>query len=718
MRINTAAGATHLMQENANLQDNMSLAESQILTMQDIDMGQLSGEAYKAIRENLVRRTQILKVHILVYEAIWRANNNNISKLRALPHSTPGILDREYCQEKIDAAHWEIKNCRADISTIEGNYYSCHKTYPTTSVNAIKYDISAYERTIKDWQAKINAAEAYDSQSAGLYTEAQDLVSGILAQCTDSVQGRLNRGFYLAPALGWTSGLDDMYKDVYIRHKIDMARTYMTDEELAAYILALGRDGVISAEDIYGQCEFNEVLYSGLAKLPQSCIADAEAAAVGEAYESMSLWGDTKSMERLFELSYVIIPELKDYSKNIYENIRVPGEPLLPIESTSWISTLGGFLVPCQATPLLGRAYKTVADDLKKLDVGALGYKYLLAGADLLKQVSEDGRQIYGYMEVNSDQENIYHGVDFALNIDFAQVAVAETDENGKPTTEMIDINAAVSTLATVPPVDPLLIQDLLSDGSPAYATAFVGITGDYSSIGILIDKALANSIPEGEGYTWTDAFVTGATLGVGVFSAGTSIALTVLEEWVSAAATNEAADALNKSREANQKSDFCILSNGANNFPSVMASTSYGFNYTVDADSMGNADPRNYLSPQVNVFRTNDVEKQMNEFLHYYNSDPNNQKAPLTLEEFDRQMTTQPAQSLLINGSNDANSFLNWCDKQDADLVYKEDVAIGGKVVHSAGEKVSTGGLTNSDYIKHKDDYSNYQFNPNPRTP
>ncbi|MDR0308997.1 MAG: hypothetical protein LBH87_03610 [Coriobacteriales bacterium] len=99
------------------------------------------------------------------------------------------------------------------------------------------------------------------------------------------------------------------------------------------------------------------------------------------------------------------------------------------------------------------------------------------------------------------------------------------------------------------------------------------------------------------------------------------------------------------------------------------------------------------------------------------YNADPKTIK-PLAIEEARYSLTDGIVKACsyeMRNGSFMA--FLGWC-KQPVNLVYKEQETYGDGTVHYAGEKAATGGLTNYDYIKHKDDYSNYQFNPNPRTP
>jgi hypothetical protein len=318
----------------------------------------------------------------------------------------------------------------------------------------------------------------------------------------------------------------------------------------------------------------------------------------------------------------------------------------------------------------------------------------------LLNAVSSDGRRIYGYQDC---RDNSIHGVDFSLCV----------------TESKLD-DAVLSILAVNPHDKAQTNPNAGKEGFPVAATTYVSITGSYSDVANMANDMIELSLPEEDYYYWGEGMQTGSVVLLGLggpVGAAASAIITSVDEGMGAAKQNARADAQNNSRDAIQKSEFGRLGAAASSYD-ILQLTSYGFNYAFEAEDTSKIlEPSDYLKPNVEAYRSESAAKQLNNVLEAYNSLPANQgKEALTPTTLDNSLGRNPVETLLKENPNKVNKMLAWSN-EPADLVYKNNrYDDGGNLVEAAGEKVSSGDLTNSDYIMSKDEYPNYQFNPKPR--
>ncbi|MDR0308415.1 MAG: hypothetical protein LBH87_00600 [Coriobacteriales bacterium] len=707
MKIDKTNGIMALGAENEGLAKQMSQCDDQIQTLQNINMGDfgLSGEAYRAIEMRLKARISILKAHNLAFDAIFRANAENINKIYALPDSKPGVLDREWCQEKIDEArgnmHYAMDkqdSLRHNLSVTSGTRFML--------VGFWQKRIDSEYELINVYQAKIDAANTYDAESKALYDDAGCTVQDILARCSDAAQNCINTGGYDKSDMGLINALDidRLYIDARSRQKIDAARPYLTEDELAAYILALANDGLVDTEDIYESGIFNETLYSGLAKLPDSCINDAEINNLAKAYDNMWIDNNTEAVERMVELSYLEDPNLLSYStKNPY-----PAKVFYQ-------------------SPILDRIAEAVATNTQKIEKGSVGYYDRLAGADLINALARDEHFVFDVNEVKVDLLAVRAPTNDAT---FCTLAFgSEMMQGGASYRYLKDASTLVSVGQNIA-------------GNPT----IYSLTGDLNTIcDMAADLKNKESIsPEytilGVDYKFFATEGISQIIGSIHPIAGplASLGVDCLSEYVGSKEEGGKGAVITDGSYGKVASNALKYGN--------LSEFGFGLNITTDCKS----DPSALLSPDVNVYASDSAKQRLDDITSVFSQVPLPYGSPTCTDTYGTdQFITDLEQNFVGSvypyvdvNPNDTSRFLSWTEASAStpldpvegsnmplpkypdrppegwELVYKGETTDADGAVHQGGElvykdiSVSKGNsISNHEFFADKDLSRNYEY-------
>lgn len=395
-----------LIAENASLATQIELCNSQEQAILSVstEEAELSGVSYETIEERIHKRPFILNAHAFAYNEILDANMANIILLTTLPNSlTPGVLDTEECDQKISelealktiarsrsfSPQYSIPPTTVEEPTTpsdlpyrcsDGNNYTPKLSYATPSEreSAVKAYyaglIATYDREIEHWEGVKEAANQYNELSKNLYVDAKNCIDQVLSTSTDAVNGCIANGEYGEAA--FSTLLSNL-----VDYRVNLAKPYLNDDELAAYREALRDDGMITHDEIYNG-KLNEKLYTALAMLPDKYVQQKEVDAIADAYNNMWCKFDTDAIERFLELSYVIedIWLLTD---------AFPAETITPEEAANHP---GGFMPTFRQASLLGRVSESAQSKLRMIDKNDTSDNYhrLLAGANMLNLVANE----------------------------------------------------------------------------------------------------------------------------------------------------------------------------------------------------------------------------------------------------------------------------------------------------------------------------------------
>ncbi|MDR2672241.1 MAG: hypothetical protein LBC35_02915 [Coriobacteriales bacterium] len=208
MRINITDATATLKAENQGLFNEIESGLSQIAPMQTaLEDPRLSGEAYTALANRLKNlRIPTMKAHVIAFSAIVDANAQNISALEALPTSSPGILDTDELDKTIDA----LRRKNAEITQVQA-VLKKQDDIEWWLLNKYRALIELNNDTIHNLEQIKEAAFAYESFSASVYSSAQGAVSAILKGPKSSLASYLATG-----SLGDSSWAEDIDKAFFV----------------------------------------------------------------------------------------------------------------------------------------------------------------------------------------------------------------------------------------------------------------------------------------------------------------------------------------------------------------------------------------------------------------------------------------------------------------------------------------------------------------------
>jgi hypothetical protein len=683
MKISFLLGIAHLTTENIGLEDLRSQCDNQIQTLQDINMDELGlkGAAYTAIWYRLLARLGLLRAQRLAFDAILDANKTNITKLQVLPSAPEkGVLDTDWCQAKIDEASDARLHAIYSRLYIEQNY--SFDSYPNRDADIRAWNAKAagQQAIINYYQSLIDAANAYDLESASLYADAQTKVSTTLAQCNDAAQSCIDTGNYGAATSLIELGTQSLRIGEGIRQKVDAARAYMTDEELAAYILALLSDGVVDTDDIYAQGYFNDVLYSGLVKLPNELVSDAEVSCIAGAYNNMWQDNNIDAVDRMIEISY-----LKDPNFYASKQDLSPGSDIVIDSSTCLFDVYS-------QSPLLGRVAKAVIASMGAVEKGDTHYYDLLAGADIINTLAKDGHLI------------------ITNNMDVKILPIRSSANDGTFTTLVFN--------SELPAYTEFNIHDRSTRGTihaDVTNPNLYSATGEINSVCTMIDGLKNKNATAGYGILGTgDTFVADELFSytAGLFpyvGDALSIGVDIYSNYV---------ESMKEAENAKVIQDNSLEKVGAY-APLFGVLSECGFGLSVVAD--GSSTSSTFLAPNANVYISNNAAQKLGDLIDTFKEvktppfDNNLYVGSYDTSEFVKDLQTDLTKTIYPYDQNNPNNtarFLEWTEayastpteqnQKDRDcgyplspppgweLVYKEDQCNNsGEIINAAGTPV-----------------------------
>jgi hypothetical protein len=566
---------------------------------------------------------------------------------------TKGVLDISECNQKIEdlkVLRYQTIQNRDNLfarltSALEKTQHSTNNGYLISGICNYQYQpiIDLYTADIKRWEAKRQAAWDYNTKSSSLYADAKACIDAVLYQATLAIEGCLRNGFYSPETHTLLSLLNAM-------------RDCLNAEEFAAMEAAL-KDGEITADEIYNTQDgtFNEVLYSALAKLPSSVVTQANVEAVAEAYNTMWINEDTKSVERLFELSYVREP----YSAIDFD---VPNSHYLEATYSSWSIFRQSPLPKRLSDALQIKMYDTSKNDPN--------YLALLAGTNLIDVLAKDDRLLF------SDK------VDFTL----------EAVTNDPP-------DALICSLGFYPERDDMpedwKSRFLNTDEEATRSFKYVTFSGEMESIYNLINE-FKNKELTADGLQWFGPAPAMITTGISqAVSIGAKVTtrpiafVSIIQSIASAIKDAEAAGALQDTR-------FGSIATYADS--EVIKECGYTLNLRLDS----NTKPADYLNPEANLYIFREAESNINNAIEYYERYSG---TSYSLDTFRDDLINNPRAATVSSDTNETRGFIAWCD-EDADLVYGVSVVHDGVLVFSTGDSARSDVISNYGYIVHRDDF------------
>lgn len=612
MRIDIEAARSQLASENAGLAEQMASAARQRDTMSSTSCSAhgLAGAAFEAMDARIRMRALVLDAHFLAFESIRSANTENLGLVSALPSSlTNGVLDTAECDDEIA----RLKELIRQQEIRRGSLYNLISRASDDSFgppleNALMNDIhsntqaviDAHEDEIRMWEEKKRAAYDYSAQSGTLYDDARDYAGRILAQATSAVAGCIRNGSYDENACGRLAG---SLRLAAMREYLEEGR--LTEEEVAALRAAL-RDGAITEEEIYCNGRLKEALYSALAKLPPGLVTPGDVRAIADAYETMWLRGDTGSVERLIELSYVQIPGRPSYCHD---------------PSNSYVD----FHLFEQA-PLLGRVAGSVTGALLSRDKGSSAYQRLLAAANLIDLVSRDEARLW------TDK----------VSVSLHYVG----SRTGDAAFCVLDFNPANSRVSPWQYFDGNVIREVVS------GFRYCAFTGEINDVYHMAEAFKNSSLAEG------DFDLLGFTAGqvasgiLGAIPYGLGMPLSVYTDYASALDAAERGGVVGNS-------DLGAI--GSNAGSAVLRECGYALNLRFDADSR----PGAYLAPEARVYMPDSARGTFEGLAAAYNqSAPEGRVYTYTVDRFIGDMQADAYNSVVPDlGTNQTRHFIEWCD-------------------------------------------------------
>ena len=683
MRILKAEAISTLTEENARLTNQMQLCESQERTMLSVsaqEMG-LLGEAWSAVEQRIHMRPLVIRTHYFAYAAIKEGNLTHIRALSALPDSTtPGVLDTEECEREIERQKSNIaefeNTCSSLINKVTQHSVDYGESGPWATINQITSHygtlIAACKTIIQEFENIKDAADTFSDQSYRFYVDAQCYVFDILAQSTSAVQSCIATGTYDASLCRTlTEGINEV--------RIDLARPYLTEEELAALRQAL-EDGTIGTDEIYDSGTFNEQLYSALAKLPDFMVKEDDVQAIADAYNNMWTRGHADAIRRFFEVSYlrndsVAFPYFHPYTCHD-QNLDTRDYVLF------------------ERSSLMDRVSACAQTDMLLRNKDSDSYHWYLAAANLIADVSASGSQMWCTPD----------GLDAEL---FAY------------TTRVTGELATISVLrfnSTIFNDDPKLNQSF--ENNPAYSIpasgTFISVSGEERAICNLLSEyrnaVIANEMLRDANEEYTDAELNHVFNALGfVYGTPLDVVLSKIPFLTNVLGLVDSAASLQAERQ--DLAFFQEASSGITDttFSRIAASLNdntvineCGFSLNISTFNQQRTAASNVCTPPfTRIYVSNASRDILGSLVAAYN---NCTGRSYETETFLEEIASDTYNSVVSGGNhNSTYYFVAWCNAP-AHLVYAEDVPGFGI---SSGDEASVHD-TNYIYITTREDSNN----------
>lgn len=219
MRIVKSYAINTLERENALLEAQKSRCQQQARKLEELSMAGLKGDAAESIGLRTRAQAVILSGHLAFYDSLANANRTNMRMIRALPETSPGVLDTAVATDRmmeaegrlgsLDRAMGEAMSAaeRTNHASEPFNRGSAGYNAPPVTVvdtNAIRQSYEAMMRTqqvaVNENKAIIAKADAYNSESLGVY-QAVDAASlkKSMGTCDQYANGQFLLAAHLSP---------------------------------------------------------------------------------------------------------------------------------------------------------------------------------------------------------------------------------------------------------------------------------------------------------------------------------------------------------------------------------------------------------------------------------------------------------------------------------------------------------------------------------------
>ena len=693
MKIKITNSITQLKNHNTKLTAHIEQAEAQYNTMTNAscEARGLSGKGYEAIDERMQMRPFVISAHIACFSAIRSANEKNIALLSKLPSSLkdPHTVDTNECQEEIERLQGEIVDLERDLQiAYQAEISRQSSTWLFWDPAPMQKIYSFYNGLIKiagdliiKWQDIQRAANEYNSASSGLYTDASTAVNTLLTNSTAAVKGCIENNGYSAEAV-------KLMKKSFAEYRLKLAEQYCTPQEIAALKRA-AEEGGITKESIYSKDgTFNEDLYSALTKLPGYFVTQDDVEAIAGAYSNM--WTaedgpDTDVIERMIELSYVVIPG---------ETVFARFSPYAPEQE---------FLL-FEQSPLLGRVsneMQVIFVGINQSEMGNDDFQRMLAGTNLLGILAQDTRRFQGLPK----------GIEVSLGI-------ADKKFRGNITAVLCElvVNPARFDQASWA---KRFNQD---DGSATPSHSFLSATGQMHSVSAAMERVKKNGVLD-TGFE-VHGFFAKSAVNTTLLTAGKKLNPIVTVAFGIFDVLNEV-ERVENTRVAADPTYDAITEDAPRG--GAMGLGSYAFNLQIGRSS----GPDAYLEFQPKVYFTNNNREAFDSLCTSYNhyneyqrgirpSDLADRRPPFTASDYITEVERNPLRAIIgptdelpLGGSHPSffedrtSSFLKWSDKP-AELVWTKDNTDSRGI---PGQPVEGTGLTNYTFSTNRKGNSNYQF-------
>ena len=687
MRIYKSDAIIQLYAENGKLDNQIALARNQEQVMAKASTTALGlyGNAYKAIEQRINMRAMALHAHTHTYEALKDANTKNCAMLTALPTSlTPGVLDTDECDSEIDWWISEINQLESELLSLTSLVVIDTDASVDTSASTSNYYATSIDHAwwcVDQWEKKKQAAYDYSSESSSLYDNVQNIIEVFLDPSSFTIENCILKGNYDSDALS---------RLLYLR--LGDMREYLTDDEYAAIMAALGDDGIISADEIYsGSGTFNEALYSALAKLPDYLVTQDDIEAIATAYERM--WTgengpDTADIDRLLDLSYVMVP-------GATQDVRV-------LDDINPYKTKPFYLF--DKSPLLSRLADEMSQRLPTCDTGKADYQELLAATNLLGVIQEDN---HGFWAPES-------GIDAELF-----VAVDHDSQGG--------IDAIMSSLAINPLYEDrftLLKPGATDGGDNAASNDFFCATGKMEAVSALMDNLVKKQVCP----TIGPSDIYGTLIVDGVLTAASTIpGMGALSFIAGEVQTLGGMMKEMKKSETLDDPTYSNLTKEGRDGGGVLGLCDFAFNLGIGQDSA----PSDYLGFQTKVYLSDANRATLDKLTGSYEDYQRREVLGLALDApaktgtystdtFISDLESNPVGTVAGDTGTSTTpvsktasfDFISWCEAP-AELEYKKDLEdpSTGIIDHLEGDPVNTKTITNYRFLTDPDSYPDFRF-------
>lgn len=705
-----------LSDENTKLENQMDACQAQVEAVGDISLEGMEGAAAEAATQTIHMHKAVVESHYSLYESLRSANEKNKSAVSGLYPTEGDVVDTKVAEQRLQEAQNEIARLqeeeRRDVSFARQQNRQTQRDGGSTEsmidVQSISdgYSslIASQRETAQYYQKVIDVAKQYDSDSEGFYGEVD--FSQLHAATASAISYAATRSW---GDTSWADTADGDYNHSIAEYKCEMARPYLTDEELEAYRQAYEDDGRITSDEIYsvdedGTTRFTEHLYAALAKVPSVMVSDAEVGEVAKAYETMWDQMDTDSIERLLELSYVATGREQDASGI--------GPVPDPNDSTKMVNP--SHIYEYVPSSLLSRVAIAEKNDAQGWNNRSDRYWQRIAGLNLIDSISQKNETIWvpandGGFDSDGNAWYSTDGVDFSLTVirgknadgsgDSAFMCVLESN----PALHVDDASSmGGSSIGFSDPSGCARYEtDVYVSGNTPDVLALLSHLNNPNARLQQVTDSVEGDMYSGDGFSITGSIAKslaskGADITIGNLPGGGTL-LTVMgfAKQLLEGYQNSLSD--EQKQTLNEETVDAIRTSGSSPLEDIGIGTSYDDVNFPDFNSPDGT--RSYtLDGNTNVYITDSEQKAIQSTIDAYNQ---LHGTSYTYDDFMSDMTNNPIDALIGQGEGqDTSDFLEW-SKDPADLVYSQNIYDdNGVILHPIGSTVDS-----------DDSISNYEF-------